>query len=318
MTRTVKIGDPPQFAYRSWGLTILSDLACPELPAAKASEDASWNAPDVHIRVGAMPKPMGAPLLDDGFSQAASDQYQLRLPDVGDFAVTDGQRITVAPRAGCNDELLRLYLYSQCFGALFLQRRQIVLHASAIETSKGALIFLGPSGAGKSTLAAGLANQGHKLLSEDMCVLRRGSHGGFEVRPGPMQLRLWRNSAELLGYDPNDMQKVWHLEDKLYATLPPEADARPVPVCGLYLLGVGDAQTVTRVAMSKPEQIAALLTNVFRGEYAAALGARPALLEAAAALLSGTQIFHLSRPAKGFTVQEQIAFLQKVHGHEHP
>ncbi|WP_461427207.1 hypothetical protein [Gymnodinialimonas sp.] len=256
--------------------------------------------------------------MDDGFSLAAPDQYQLRLPDVGDFAVTNGQRIIVAPRPGCRDELARLYLCSQCFGALFLQRRQLVLHASAIETSKGALIFLGPSGAGKSTLAAGFANQGYKLLSEDMCVLRRASSGGFEVLPGPMQLRLWRGSAELLGYDPNDMQKVWHLEDKLYAVLPPEADAQPVPVGGLYLLGVGGVQAVTRARKSKPEQIAALLTNVFRGEYAAALGARPALLEAAAALLNGTEVFGLSRPAKGFTVQEQIAFLQKVHGHEHP
>ena len=41
-------------------------------------------------------------------------------------------------------------------------------HASAVAVESGAVLFLGDSGSGKSTLAAFLADQGHRLLADDV------------------------------------------------------------------------------------------------------------------------------------------------------
>lgn len=70
------------------------------------------------------------------------------------------------------------------FGGVFC------LHASAVLTPLGAVLFAGPSGAGKSTLAARLSAQhGFPRLADDIAPLRVGPNGAF-VLPHFPQLKL--------------------------------------------------------------------------------------------------------------------------------
>ena len=52
--------------------------------------------------------------------------------------------------------------------ALLQQRGVMTLHASAIETQAGAVLFAGPSGIGKSSLAAALVERGNTMLADDV------------------------------------------------------------------------------------------------------------------------------------------------------
>lgn len=63
------------------------------------------------------------------------------------------------------------------------------LHASAVRTGAGAVLFLGDSGSGKSTLAARLGAGGHPLLADDVLpVEARGS--AVDALPAFPQLKL--------------------------------------------------------------------------------------------------------------------------------
>jgi hypothetical protein len=66
------------------------------------------------------------------------------------------------------------------------------LHASAVEHSAGGAVgFIGISGGGKSTSAAEMMLRGHRLLSDDVCILSRRA-GRLEFPPGPPTVTLSR------------------------------------------------------------------------------------------------------------------------------
>ena len=59
-----------------------------------------------------------------------------------------------APGRDLYESDVRVFLLGSCIGALLHQRGILVLHAGAIHTDKGAVLFTGPWGIGKSTLLA--------------------------------------------------------------------------------------------------------------------------------------------------------------------
>jgi hypothetical protein len=59
--------------------------------------------------------------------------------------------------------------------ALVYSRSYPALHAGAVRTPLGAVLFPGASGAGKSTLMAGLLGAGYDVLADDTVVFDRGS-----------------------------------------------------------------------------------------------------------------------------------------------
>jgi len=59
--------------------------------------------------------------------------------------------------------------------ALMFSRSYPALHAAAVRTPSGAVLFPGVSGAGKSTLMAGLLGAGHDVLADDTVVFDRAS-----------------------------------------------------------------------------------------------------------------------------------------------
>ena len=295
--------------YYGFGLHIVSEFECPELSPIAAAH----SSPDVVIRVGFVPSILEGQQLDDGFSQVKPDAYLLRLDNIANYYVTNGCEIVVQPHASCSDSLIRLYLFSQCIGALLHQRHQLILHASAIATDQGALIFMGPSGSGKSTLAAGLIDTGYKLLAEDLCALEFSPGRGFQVLPGMAQLRLWHDTIQQLGHNKKLMQRVWQKEDKYSRLLQDELASVPTALKMIYLLNPADVETVEITPLSLPEMTAAIVKNVFRGEYTQALGVQKRLFRQTAELIRAGQICQLTRPRNGFSLINQIKLLQKVH-----
>ena len=295
--------------YHAYGLRITSELPCPELRASAAPHA----TPDVIIRLGRVPSSLPNPQVDDGFSQVQPNAYLLRLSDIASYYVTDGREIVVQPNANCAFDLIRLYLFSQCFGVLLHQRHQLILHASAVTTKKGALLFIGPSGSGKSTLAAGFMNAGYQLLAEDLCAIDDSATNGFRVMSGMAQLRLWDDAIQQLGHDKSRMRQVWHKENKHSRLLDSEVATGARPLLAIYLLNSAEINQVTITPLSMPEKAAAILNNIFRAEYVNALGVQAHQFKQAAQLIHSTNIQQLTRPNSYFSVSEQIKQLQQAH-----
>ena len=180
------------FRYAAYGLAVESAIA---LPFRHASSD---GPADVTIRIG--PLPEAAEPADDGRPwRAAPDVFRLEVDRVGRYLVEAGRAITVEPTAGSDGDV-RTFLLGSVFGACLQQRGILTLHASAVETARGAALFAGPSGAGKSTLAAALVDRGFRLLADDVTGVV------LDARRRPVALsaipavRLWADAREALSW----------------------------------------------------------------------------------------------------------------------
>jgi len=124
--------------------------------------------------------------------------YLLRFHDACDFVVSrDTATVTLHPAEGSDPGLSRVLTTGGMLAFVLHLRRELVLHASAVETADGAVAFVGYSGMGKSTMAALLCAEGAQLVTDD--VLRLDARdGGFVARLGATELRLRKGADSLV------------------------------------------------------------------------------------------------------------------------
>ena len=140
--------------YRISGILVASEIDLPGLiPGAPG------RAPQVTIRLGEVPDSLPQPTASGPTWQIAGKQFLLRIPKVARFLLRDGREITFEAEPGADAGDIPLYLLGTAYGILLHQRRQIVLHGSAVRVGDKAVLFCGPSGAEKSTMAAALVQR---------------------------------------------------------------------------------------------------------------------------------------------------------------
>lgn len=176
------------YRYTIFGLTVDSQLECPELIPGPA--DAT---PDFRIVQYEIPEHLNGATQRTRYGQYAPGIFQLQIDDVARYRVENGQiiRVDPAPRAAEGD--VRLYLLGTCLGALIYQRGLLPLHVSAVEVDGQAFAFCGESGAGKSTLVAALHRRGFPLLTDDVGVAVPGEDGVL-LYPGMPRIKLWSDA----------------------------------------------------------------------------------------------------------------------------
>ena len=120
------------------------------------------------------------------------------VPGIATFDVTR-DRIVVGPVHGVPTANVRLFLLGTAMGLLAHLRGLLPLHANAVEIDGEAVAFAGPSGCGKSTLAAWFHDRGHRLITDDVCVISTMNGAPPLALPGLPRVRLWRQALERSG-----------------------------------------------------------------------------------------------------------------------
>jgi len=275
------------YNYQVFGLKIGSDLELPELFA-----DDSDGASDVTIQCGTIRGEWDAGLHSD------SGALVLVIPQVARFRIAGGQSITVEPDTGVPERNVRLFLLGSAFGALLHQRGLLPLHANAVEIEGKAVAFMGESGAGKSTLAAWFHDRGHRILADDVCVVRSTQTGRPIISSGLPRLRLWAEALALTGRDVASF-------DRSYLADADHVDKFDVPIKGsagaglemdlgaLYLLRRGDEFSV--VELSGAEAGEAVIANTYRGSYVAAVNGHENLWRTAVEVVRSTPVYRVTR-----------------------
>jgi len=131
------------------------------------------------------------------------------------------------------------YLLGPILGFLLRLRGFICLHASAVVVGEGVVALVGPAGAGKSTTAAGFADLGLPVASDDVLVLI-DQGGRFLVQPAYPRVRLWPSSVSALYGEEDSLPRLTPTWDKRYLDLTGEGysfQSEPLPLSGMYLLG---------------------------------------------------------------------------------
>lgn len=232
--------------YTLYGLTLVVPFPCPMLTPA-----ATGTVPDVTIVEGAVPFSLASPKAEIDNWQATPGSYLFRGGRrSGRFLVEDGRLITIQRNPAAEDERLYTSLTTNVIGALLCQRGQLVLHASVVMTSRGAVAISGESGVGKSTAQAELLARGCRMVTDDVTVLRLGTDGQVMVLPGISKINLCEDAATKLGLDVTNLPR--NPLRRIKVVVPVGYDCMitdPVPLKELYLLNrhPGKGLNITRL-----------------------------------------------------------------------
>lgn len=275
--------------YSVFGLRVESEIPIPELFPANRAEGAA----DVTIRLGSNPL---AETMPTGVHDVTGGAL-LKVEDVGSYLVTGGNRIIVDPQAAVPAQNLRLYLLGSAFGILLHQRGLLPLHANAIEIDGRAFAFMGESGAGKSTLAAWFHDRGHRIIADDVCVIRFDDGGRPLAIPGLPRLRLWREILEATGRDAESYPRSFEHADQPEKYDVPVAHSltasQPIELAAIYLLardGEFRIDPLTGVAAAE-----GVFANTYRGGYLQSVGCPVNHWESSVRLVRRVSVFSAAR-----------------------
>jgi len=278
------------FYYTLFGLTVRSEIELPELRPADCG--------DADVDIGLRDLGAAAPAREVAGLTLTPDGVVLCVPGISRYLIEQGCRIFVDPEKGVSPRNVRLFLLGSAFGALLHQRGLLPLHANAIVIEGRAVAFTGRSGAGKSTLASLFHDRGHRLLSDDVCVIDFDGAGQPIVHAGIPHMRLWRDSLERSGRTPDDFEAVLDGRDKYTVPARWSDTAEPVPLGAVFTLASAgeDARQVGIRRLRGAEALNALIANTYRGHYVARFGDSRRHWATSLDLVAKVPIFELERP----------------------
>jgi hypothetical protein len=253
------------FSYLAYGLRIHTSIPLPELVAEGGEREVS-------IRLGRVEHPQFSetPEADSAFFSPTPEEDYVFFREVGSFLVRGGNEIVVDPSPGLDERVLRLLLIGPVMAVLLRQRGHLVLHASAVAVAGAAILFLGSSGRGKSTTAAALRARGHRLVTDDVAVLRVEESPPL-VYPSFPHLKLWPDALVSLGDDPETLPQWNPYLEKRARPAATEFSSTPLPVKKIYILDEGDA---LRLFPLTPQEA---FLEVARHTYGSDYGLQPAM-----------------------------------------
>ena len=232
------------YHYRAFGLGIGSNCLLPGVPQVQNQKVDVW----IEVRSGEKEE---CPASEKGtfgstiqtLPKTDGDYTHIQFHGNGqllNFEITpSGNHVWVW---GCYviEELVTLIM-SQVIGCVLRLKGYLTLHACVVNIGGNALLVVGHSGAGKSTLTAALAKRGYAVLADDIAVLTSDGQSWI-AQPGIPRLRLWPESAEVLGQETHHLKRVYQFLEKRQVELCENNTAFPftkvpAPLKSIYVLG---------------------------------------------------------------------------------
>jgi hypothetical protein len=272
--------------YRAYGLNIVSDI---ELPCAERGQGPS----NVVFGHGSVAERLHGSLREQGCFQASEHEVLLSVPRVGRFLVVGGREVTVDRAPGASDDDIRTHLLTSALGALLHQRCELPIHASAIATEAGAVLFAGPSGAGKSTLASALLEHGFSMLADDIVSVRVAASGSHANSAFPCA-RLWRDALLQLGQPVQSLRAVRRGLEKYVVPIERFAEGS-LRVRRIYLLGAHNRPETEYSLLRGVEAFDALYRSVYRRNFVVGAVPTTKVFSAVHSLCGATEVIRLHR-----------------------
>ena len=282
-----------------YGLTAESDWLLPECLSAEQGAE-----PDICIIKGLVPENGIDPLSEDMYEQSIEGEFWLNIEEVARYWIRQGKEIIVEPYPDADEESIRVFLLGSAIGALLFQRGLLLIHGNAIEIDGACAVCVGDSGAGKSTLAAAFLQNGYRLLADDVVpVTEQGM-----ATPGFPRIKLWGDTARLLGIETDGLRRIMPDMDKYNVPLGERYCNTPLPIKWVYVLESVDEGFVCLPyeGMSRFEP---LHENTYRVHFLEAMALKPQHLQQVAKLAGGIHMAKIQRPQSGFRINELVQFI---------
>lgn len=166
------------------------------------------------------------------------DEYHFMLwtSDAGWFGI-DTSTSTVTIPDTFDMRRYETRLWSVPTALCFMPRKDLAIHASAVQVGGSALLFGAPGHFGKTTLAAAFLNAGYSVLTEDLSCVRPSARP--MLFPGAAALRVRPDTYASLQFPWTRI--VSEQEDRIHLAIDDDrrGDGAPVPVAGIILIRPG-------------------------------------------------------------------------------
>ena len=285
----------PLLDYRAYGLWVRSPIA---LPFIRVPVPPAAGEPDVTIRIGATPEALPAPVESRGLWEAAPGAFLRNVRGVARFMVTGGRDVLVEPCGG-GDHVIGLFLTGSVFAVLLQQRGKATLHAGAIETGAGAVLFAGDKGSGKSSLLAALIERGYAMLADDVTGVVPDAGGGAVALSAFPCMKLWADTLDELAWQERARGRVQEGQEK-YLVPVERFRTTPLAVRAVCVLGSHRREGIEIGAVPPADAFGWLCRHTYRGKYLRGLGQQPAHFRTVAAMARRVPIVGVRRPASPF------------------
>jgi hypothetical protein len=292
------------FQYKAFGLLITSELEIPEFIPEEG-------IPDVYIGFGEVPEELFNPQFKGVRFQASPNQLILKVDRIANYFIEGGNTITIQHFLNSNIDEVRLFLLGSAFGALLHQRGLLPMHGSSLIFNDRAIIFSGVSGAGKSTLAAGFLKRNYKLLSDDISVVSLDENKKPWVFPGYPHMKLWADSLEKLGMNPLHLSRVRPQLNKHNLPVNNSFVLDSILLSGIYILQTKNTSGILLEPLKGIEKFNALKNNTYRLNFIQGLGNNESHFTHLSALAQHCFVTRITRPSKGFSLEELLATIEK-------
>jgi hypothetical protein len=259
--------------------------------------------PDVTIRLGGVDQnglPGGKQL--GPFLWVTEESLWLQVPEVARFLVSNGNRITIDPAPGIDEDSLRVFLLGSALGALLFQRGYLVLHGNAVRIGDQCLVCVGHSGAGKSTLAAGFLQRGYEILADD--VIPVDEHG--RALPGFPRIKLWQDTADRLGIETGGLRRIRPEMEKFNYPLHDRFTDQPLPIRWVYILGSHHQSEIRFEKIRGLERFTPLRNNTYRVRFMEGMPLKTQHLQRCGQLAGRIHLTRVTRPDHGFELDNLI------------
>jgi hypothetical protein len=202
------------------------------------------------------------------YARLDNGQSYIRWDGLFEFLIdADGRSIWCGWLGAASLESLQVYLLGQALSFALLKQGYEPLHATSVVIDGHAIAFLGSSGFGKSSLAASFLADGHRLLTDDMLLLKRTDRG-YQAQPGPSRIKLFPKMARRFLTGTASAVPMNSETEKL--VLPLSADHRhsgSAPLRVLYVLSppreVRRKQSIQLTSLSTKETFIELVRGTF-------------------------------------------------------
>ena len=289
-------------AYWAYGIRIHAEIVCPELPP----HPQPIGNPDVTIRL--LPSvDRVAENLENGYFEVRPGVFRLAVTGVAQYLVEEGNRISVEPVTGAAPKKFACFCWVRPWARFFISVGCFRFMEDAVETSRGAMIFVGEQGVGKSTLAAQFHRKGYRLLSDDVCAVAM-SPEGLRVLPALAQFRLCADAFERLGTPETARFDV----DKFVVPMGEGYCTDPAPLRAIHILGVHGSEVPHFEVLRGFDRVQRLLENLYRPQYLKGQSTQSDLMRMAGQIAQQATIAAVTRRRDTEAIEGMVAFLNRL------
>lgn len=289
------------FQHQAHGLNIQSDFELSGLVEAEFAQ------PDVLVRFGSVQPHLEAhrqgKLMRYRGWEASKSHFLLELDHIAKYLVTGGDHILVEKHPGASLRDVMAFFTGSALTALLQQRQLFTLHASAVQTAQGAVLFMGKSGAGKSTLCRAMQKRGFPMISDDVSAITFDEDGSATMLPSSPTTRLWGDSIDGLGEQRGAHRKLRTELDKFL--VPAESFCnQPQPIHKIFSLTTHNRQTIDIQPLPSADSFQALSLFTFRKNFYLGQELGRLYFESVTRLARSVEVAAIARPTQPFLINE--------------